>query len=164
VDLLMIWWGLDLSWTVVNEVVPHFLASWLVPLSTGNCQPLGPPVKSLKPMPDTLSFYTFFMSHHIKPTSVNMHLSSICQQVEIYFPNVQNARKSVLVYQTLNSCKYLLRSPTGHKSVLTHNHLLQTTNPDLFWQLPWPQQQIIHHTNIHWLPCLDETRQALLAR
>jgi hypothetical protein len=79
----------------------------------------------IDPTPDTLSFYTVFMSHHIKPTSVDTYLSGICQQLEIYFPDVRNARRSVLVHRTLNGCKRLLGSPTGRKSALTHDHLLQ---------------------------------------
>jgi hypothetical protein len=41
----------------------------------------------VEPTPDTLSFYTVFMSHHIDPKSVSSYLSGICQQLEPHFPN-----------------------------------------------------------------------------
>ena len=77
----------------------------------------------IDPTPDTLSFYTVFMSHLIKPSSVDSYLSGICQQLEIYFPEVRAARKSVLIHRTLNGCKRLLGSPTTRKAALTHDHL-----------------------------------------
>ncbi|KAF8233421.1 hypothetical protein L208DRAFT_1395659 [Tricholoma matsutake] len=49
---------------------------------------------SVEPTPDMLSLFTVFMSHHIKPNSVDTYLSSICQQLEPYFPYVCEARKS----------------------------------------------------------------------
>ena len=79
----------------------------------------------IEPTPDTLSFYTVYMSHHIKPSSVDSYLSGISQQLEIYFPEVRNARKSILVHRTLNGCKRLLGSATARKSALTHDHLRQ---------------------------------------
>jgi hypothetical protein len=77
----------------------------------------------IEPTPDTLSFYTVYMSHHIKPSSVDSYLSGICQQLEVYFPDVRAARKSVLVHRTLTGCKRLLGTPTLRKSALTHDHL-----------------------------------------
>jgi len=77
----------------------------------------------IEPTPDTLSYYTVFMSHHIKPSSVDTYLSGICQQLEIYFPDIRSARKSVLVHRTLTGCKRLLGSPTTRKSAMTHDHL-----------------------------------------
>src|SRR5437016_1969194 len=46
------------------------------------------------PTPDTLSFFTVYMSHHIKPDSVDTYLSGICQQLEPFFPDVRKHRKS----------------------------------------------------------------------
>ena len=62
---------------------------------------------AVEPTPDTLSFYTVFMSHHIKPRSVSTYLSGICQQLEPYFPHVRAARHSPLVEQTLKGCMRL---------------------------------------------------------
>jgi hypothetical protein len=49
------------------------------------------------PSPDTLSFYVVFLSSHIKPDSVNSYLSGICQQLEPFFPEIRQNRKSILV-------------------------------------------------------------------
>ena len=58
----------------------------------------------VEPTPDTLSFFTVFMSHHIDPKSVSSYLSGICQQLEPYFPNVRPSRHSPLVDRTLKGC------------------------------------------------------------
>jgi hypothetical protein len=39
----------------------------------------------VEPTPDTLSFFTVFMSSHIDPKSVSVYLSGICSQLEPYF-------------------------------------------------------------------------------
>jgi hypothetical protein len=44
----------------------------------------------VEPTADTLSLYTVYMSHHIKPDSVDTYLSGICHQLEPYFPNVRD--------------------------------------------------------------------------
>ena len=59
------------------------------------------------------------MCHHIKPDSVNTYLSGICQQLEPYFANVQEARKGRLVHRTLEGCKCLCGTPTIRKHALT---------------------------------------------
>ena len=53
--------------------------------------------------PDTLSFYTVFMSHHIEPWSVWNYLSGICQQLKPYFPNIHPSCHSPLVDRTLKA-------------------------------------------------------------
>ena len=75
------------------------------------------------PTTDTLSLFTVYMSHHIKPDSINMYLSRICQQLEPYFPQVREAQKSQLVHQTLQGCKHLQGSPTEQKRALTISDL-----------------------------------------
>lgn len=47
----------------------------------------------VEPTPDTLSLYTTYMCHYIKPDSVNTYLCGICQQLEPYFPHVHKAQK-----------------------------------------------------------------------
>ena len=37
------------------------------------------------PTPETLSFYTVYMCHHVNPRSVNTYLSGISQQLEAHF-------------------------------------------------------------------------------
>jgi len=88
----------------------------------------------LEPTPDTLSLFTVYMSHHIKPASVATYLSGICQQLEPYFPNVRSAHNSALVHRTLQGCKHLRAVPTSRKRALTLDDLhtvvnsLQTSN------------------------------------
>ena len=45
----------------------------------------------VEPTPETLSFYTVYMSHHINPRSVNTYLSGISQQLEDHFPTIKEA-------------------------------------------------------------------------
>lgn len=77
----------------------------------------------VEPTADTLSLFTVYMSHHIKPNSVDTYLSGICQQLEPYFPHVREARKSHLVHRTLQGCKRLRGSPTTRKRALTIDDL-----------------------------------------
>jgi len=73
----------------------------------------------LEPTPDTLSLFTVYMCHHIKPSSVATYLSGICQQLEPYFPNIRAARNSALVHHTLQGCRRLCATPTTRKRALT---------------------------------------------
>jgi hypothetical protein len=76
------------------------------------------------PTPETLSFFTVFMSHHINPKSVDNYLSGICNNLEGYFPNIRSARNSPLVSRTLVGCKRLYGRPTLRKRALTREDLL----------------------------------------
>ena len=77
----------------------------------------------VEPTPDTLSYFIVFMSHHIKPKSVDTYLSGICQQLEPYFPSVRTARMSMLCKRTLTGCKRLRGVPTVRKRALTMDDL-----------------------------------------
>jgi hypothetical protein len=77
----------------------------------------------VEPTPDTLSFFTVYMCHHIKPSSVDNYLSGICQQLEPYFPSVREARKSMVCKRTLTGCKRLRGVPTKRKRALTMDDL-----------------------------------------
>ena len=61
----------------------------------------------LRPTADTFSFYTVYMSHYIRPTSVKSYLSGICAELEAFWPEVQDIRKSHLVTKTLAGCMKL---------------------------------------------------------
>ena len=78
---------------------------------------------SVEPTPDSLSLFTVYMCHHIKPDSVDTYLSGICQQLEPYFPHVREIRKSRLVHRTLQGCKRMRGSPTIRKRALTIDDL-----------------------------------------
>jgi hypothetical protein len=78
----------------------------------------------IKPTPDTLSFYTVFMSHHINPRSVSTYLSGICSQLEPYFPEVREVRTSKLVTKTLRGCTKMRAIPTKRKRPLGREELV----------------------------------------
>ncbi|THH15404.1 hypothetical protein EUX98_g9472 [Antrodiella citrinella] len=80
---------------------------------------------SIEPTSDTLSFYTVFMCHHIKPDSVDSYLSGICNQLEHLYPNVRTIRKGALVTRTLAGCRRLLNTPTSRKHPLAVDDLRQ---------------------------------------
>ena len=71
------------------------------------------------PTPNTLSFYVVYMSHHIKPTSVDSYLSGICNQLEPFYPDVRHNHRSSLVTRTLRGCKKLHAIPTTRKQPLS---------------------------------------------
>ena len=77
----------------------------------------------VEPTLDSLSFFTVFMCHHIKPDSVDSYLSGICHQLEPYFPRVRDIRKSMLCKRTLIGCKRLRGVPTNRKRALTMSDL-----------------------------------------
>ena len=77
----------------------------------------------VEPTPDTLSFFTVFMSHHIDPKSVSNYLSGICQQLEPYFPNVRPSRHSPLVDRTMKGCLRLRGKAVTRKRALTFSDL-----------------------------------------
>ena len=75
------------------------------------------------PTPDTLSFYTVYMCHHIIPDSVSSYLSGLCQQLEPYFPDIRSSRLSPLVERTLKGCRRLGGVATKRKRALTFGDL-----------------------------------------
>jgi hypothetical protein len=68
------------------------------------------------PTPDTLSFYVVFLSSHINPKSVNSYLSGICRQLEPFYPEVRQNRKSILVSRTMTGCMRRFGTPVKRKS------------------------------------------------
>ena len=78
---------------------------------------------SIDPTPDTLSFYTVYMCHHIKPESVNSYLSGICNQLEPYYPHARPNRRHQLVARTLRGCKKLRAVATTRKRALMRSEL-----------------------------------------
>lgn len=77
----------------------------------------------IEPTPDTLSFYTVYMCHHINPRSVATYLSGISQQLEPYFPAVREARNSSIVRRTLKGCMRLRGTATVRKRALSTHDL-----------------------------------------
>jgi hypothetical protein len=85
------------------------------------CKSHGLPIE---PTPQTLSYYTTFQSFYINPKSVDSYLSGICNQLEPYFPEVRQNRKSSLVNRTLAGAKRYRGTPTKRKSPLTIANLV----------------------------------------
>jgi hypothetical protein len=77
----------------------------------------------VEPTPETLSFFTVYMCHHINPRSVNTYLSGISQQLETHFPTAKEARNSRLVCRTLQSCMRMRGTATVRKHALTLDDL-----------------------------------------
>src|SRR6202050_3064303 len=84
----------------------------------------------VEPTPQTLSYYTTFQSFHINPKSVDSYLSGICNQLEPYFPEVRQNRKSPLVVRTLAGAKRYRGTSVQRKSPLTVSNLI-TVSDDL---------------------------------
>jgi hypothetical protein len=78
----------------------------------------------LDPTPDTLSFFTVFMSAHIDPQSVGNYLTGICHNLEHLYPNVRQARNSPLVSRTLAGCRKRFGSNVIRKPPLAPEHLI----------------------------------------
>ena len=77
----------------------------------------------VEPTDHTLSLYTVYSVHYIKLDSIDSYLSGICHQLEPYFPNVQEARGSMLVCRTLRGCKCMKGTAVWHKHTLTLDDL-----------------------------------------
>jgi hypothetical protein len=75
------------------------------------------------PTPDTLSFFVVFLSSHIKPKSVNSYLSGICRQLEPFYPEIRQHRKSLLVSRTVAGCLRRFGTPTKRKAPFSHADL-----------------------------------------
>jgi hypothetical protein len=82
----------------------------------------------VNPTPETLSFFTVYMCHHINPRSVNTYLSGISQQLENYFLGVKDARNSTLVRRTLQGCTRMRGTATVRKRALTLDDLHTVVN------------------------------------
>ena len=76
------------------------------------------------PTPDTLSFYVVFLSSHIEPRSVDSYLSGICRQLEPFFPEVRQNRKTILVSRTMAGCLRRFGTPIKRKAPFSHADLL----------------------------------------
>ncbi|KAJ7129203.1 hypothetical protein C8R44DRAFT_544828, partial [Mycena epipterygia] len=77
----------------------------------------------LNPTPETLSLYTVYMCHHIDPRSVGNYLSGIASELEPFYPEVRQNRKSMLVSRTLKGCKHMLSRPIRRKQPLSRTQL-----------------------------------------
>jgi hypothetical protein len=79
------------------------------------------------PTEDTLSLYVVYMSHHIKPESVDSYLSGICNLLEPFHPDIRARRTATLVSRTLKGCKRLHNTPVRRRSPLLPEQILLVT-------------------------------------
>lgn len=93
------------------------------------------------PTPDTLSFFIVFMSHYIRPRSVENYLSGIVSQLQPYFPDVRDVHNSDLVRRTLRGCLRRFARPVSRRQPLSREHLLHAltscSRPFLYDDLCW---------------------------
>lgn len=82
----------------------------------------------MEPTEDNLSFFAVYMCQFIEPRSVSNYLSGISHQLQPYFPNVRNARKSEIVSRTLKGCMKLRSKPTKRKRALSRSDMEKVTN------------------------------------
>src|SRR5260370_27449066 len=77
------------------------------------------------PTADTLSFFTVYMCHFIRPSSIKSYLSGICAKLEAFWPDAHEIHKSHLVTKTLAGCMKLHGMAAHHKHALMQNDLLK---------------------------------------
>ena len=82
----------------------------------------------IKPVQQTLALFITFQSTHINLKSVDMYLSSIANQLESHFPDVQAACKSPLISCALQGAKWHYSVPTSCKLPLTSTNILTIFN------------------------------------
>lgn len=82
----------------------------------------------IDPTPDTLSFYTVFMCHHIKPNSVGSYLSGITSVLEPHFEHARRNRNHILVTRTLAGMKKLRGSGVQRKRALSSDDLAKLSH------------------------------------
>jgi hypothetical protein len=79
----------------------------------------------IDPTDDTLSLFVTYMCHHINPCSVGTYLSDICQELEHFFPCIQEACRSHILRDMLHGCMQMRGTPTRRKQALTIDNLNQ---------------------------------------
>jgi len=79
----------------------------------------------IDPTPETLSYYITFQSSHINLRSIESYLSGICNNLKLFFPEVQSNCAATLIKHTLKGALHCHGHPTKCKVSLTTN-LLQS--------------------------------------
>ena len=97
------------------------------------------------------------MSAHIKPDSVNSYLSGICNQLEVYFPDIRKNRNSILVSRTLAGCRRRFGTAIRRKQPLSTDDLITVLSQ--LRSTPHHDEKLflaILFTGFHGLFCLGE--------
>ncbi|KAH7870145.1 uncharacterized protein C8R40DRAFT_1163227 [Lentinula edodes] len=69
----------------------------------------------IDPTTDTLSFYVIYICHFIKPKSVSSYLSGICNQLEVFYPDIRR------------NCAHPIVAKKLHTSIASRKRPLQRT-------------------------------------
>lgn len=77
----------------------------------------------ITPSPNTLSFYTVYMCHHIQPNSVSSYLSGIANSLKPFYPEVRHNRNSQVMLQTLAGCKRMQGTSVTRKHPFSKDDL-----------------------------------------
>lgn len=77
----------------------------------------------IDPTTDTISFYITYMCHYIKPKSVSSYLSGICNQLEVFYPDIRRNCSHPIVKRTLKGCKKIHKSVASRKRPLQRSEL-----------------------------------------
>jgi len=79
----------------------------------------------IDPTTDTLSFYIVYICHFIKPKSVSSYLSGICNQLEVFYPDIRRNCAHPIVKRTLKGCKKIHNSVASRKRPLQRAELTE---------------------------------------
>ena len=69
-----------------------------------------------------------YTAHYIKPDSVSSYLSGICNQLELFSPDVRSYRHHWLVTKTLAGCHKIFPSAASRKCPLPRTELINISN------------------------------------
>ncbi|KAF8553384.1 hypothetical protein OG21DRAFT_1371751, partial [Imleria badia] len=111
----------------------------------------------ITPTIDTLSFFIIYMSAHIRPDSVAVYLTGVCNRLEADFPEVCQNRANPVVKRTLVGCLCCVRQQPSWKPPLDLTHLHSflhgltppSTHDDLLFA-------VLLVSGFHVLMCLSE--------
>ena len=74
---------------------------------------------SIEPTAETLSYYIIYQTHFISPNSINSYLSSIVNQLKLYYPDIHKRQGSLLVKCTLRGALRLRSKGVCYKKPLS---------------------------------------------
>ena len=89
----------------------------------------------ITPTVDTLSFFIVYMSAHIRPDSIVVYLTGVCNHLESEFPKVRQHRTNPIVKHTLARCLRHTRQQPSQKPPLDLTHISQVLHPTILLPL-----------------------------
>ena len=83
----------------------------------------------ITPTVNTLSFFIVYMSAHIRPDSVAVYLTGVCNCLESEFPEVHQHHSNPIIKRTLAGCLRHAQQQPSHKPPLDLTNLSQVLHP-----------------------------------